>query len=70
MKQLESRMEALEFGMSQTQEAMIQSQEDTTAIKESVRELEKKKEMMEQYGQKINNMFNMLATLPPFPSAT
>jgi len=62
MKQLESRMEALEMGMLRTQEAMTYGREDISTIREYVREdlaasresmsreLERRREMMDQYG--------------------
>ena len=46
---------ALEFGMSQSQKAMIQSQEDIAAIEEIIHELGKGQEKAEHYGQKINS---------------
>ena len=42
MKQLETRMEALEFGINQTHEALTQGREDLVAYQESMhRKLEK-----------------------------
>ena len=41
--------------------------EDLTASRESMqRELERHREMIEQYEQRINSMFNMLSSLPQF----
>ena len=66
LKQLENCIEALEFNMSQMQKAMIQSQEDMVAIKESIRELEKGQEKAKHHRQKINIMFNMFSALQLF----
>lgn len=74
LKQMEMRMEALEFGMLQTHEAITQSRVDVAAMREELatshedmqRELERHREMMDQFGQRINNMFNMLSSLPQF----
>jgi len=64
--------------MTQTQEAVYQSREDVRAIRDKMceelagsresvqRELERHRETMEQYRQRINSIFNMLSLLPKF----
>jgi len=65
MKQLETRINAMEFGMSQTQGAMVQTREDVVIMKEALRgDTEKNREMLEQYRQRLNNMLGMLLSLP------
>ena len=70
MKQLEARMEVMELGLLQTQEALSCSREESSAIRESVqRELEKSREetarTLDHFGQRIDSMFNMLSTFLP-----
>ena len=50
MKQLETRLEVLEFGINQTHEVIMQGREDQVAAREAMqRELEKHRETIDQY---------------------
>ena len=82
LKQLENRMETMEFGLTQTQEAMTQIREEVRSIREELqedmatsrdgvlRELVRQRESMDQ---RISSVINMLSKLfqfrlpPEFP---
>ena len=81
LRQLEVRLETMEFSMNHTQEAMRQMSEELVEWKEVMQAASEKQqetvarcqesvqrcqETVEQQGQKINNMLNMLASLPQF----
>ena len=74
LRQLEIRLEAMEFGISNTQETMLQTREDLAEWRETMRgELERQQEAikqcqktMEQQGLRIDSMLSMLSSLPQF----
>ena len=75
LKHLENWMEGMEFGITQTQEAMSQSREEERAIlkelqedmatsKDGVlRELARQRQSLDQW---ISSVISMLSTLPQF----
>ena len=51
MKQLESRLDALELGMNQTQETLAHEREEQAAARETMqREMERNRETLDQFG--------------------
>ena len=53
-------MEAMELGLLQTQEVVSHGREESIATQESVQR------DLDTFGQRINNIFNMLSKLPQF----
>ena len=61
MKQLESRLDALELGMNQTHEAITHEREEQAAAREAMqREMERNCETMDQFGQQIQSIVTTL----------
>jgi len=53
--------------MNQTQETLAHEREEQAAARETMqREMERNRETMDQFGQRIQSMFNMLSALPQF----
>ena len=66
-RKMEARMEAVEFEMHQTQEAMTQTWEELIGMKELIKEdSDRNREALEQYGQRLNSVLGMLSSLPQF----